>query len=551
MADLARLRDDLGAFSVAVGLPLTDWQVRSLGLEQRTTVVVAPRQSGKSRSLAVLAVWSAFRRAGVRVLVVSAGEEGAKRLLAEVRSLVTGSPLLAGSVTDETASLVTLSNGSELRSVPASERQVRGWTVDLLLCDEASLISDDLLLGAALPTTAARPDARIVLASSASVASGSFYDFAVRGERGSEHVVTHRWSLEDATWISPSAVAAARDSMTPQRFGAEFLGVFASGADSLFTREALERATVDYLPESLHSLRGPARLLGGIDWGARRDRSALIAVGRLAVAGGAVFAVAAAHAWPAGHSLVDVVSEIAGLRAHFHRLSVERTGLGEGPAQLLARAWARREAGQGGGRPSGGHIVVQEGAGAPDLEEQLRRRRREARRAPAGFHTQMCAIDTSAQLKAASYGALRMAVERGVLLIPSSATELRRELLLLRVTFGERGSEHIHAASGHDDLSDALMLATGPYRARDGRWRTVLGDLTSPGVVHPDPPPLLAPGGTVSLPDGRTVGRRPSWLSVAGPELSAPPGADVGSEPDWVVRVRAAAGHDPKEVHRA
>jgi len=33
---------------------------------------------------------------------------------------------------------LVLSNGSELRSVPQSERAVRGWSVDTLLIDEAA-----------------------------------------------------------------------------------------------------------------------------------------------------------------------------------------------------------------------------------------------------------------------------------------------------------------------------------------------------------------------------------------------------------------------------
>ena len=128
MADLERARADLAVFADIVGRPLTPWQADALSLESRTTTIVAPRQSGKSRSLAVLALHRAFRAPGQRVLIVSAGEEAAKRLLAEVRSIAVGSPLLRGSVVDELASLVTLTNGSEIRSVPASERQIRGWS---------------------------------------------------------------------------------------------------------------------------------------------------------------------------------------------------------------------------------------------------------------------------------------------------------------------------------------------------------------------------------------------------------------------------------------
>src|SRR5437868_9446311 len=179
-ADLSSLRDDLSAFSAFIGRPLRPWQAQALECEVRTTVVSAPRQTGKSYSLANLSLHRAFRKPGQRVLVVSAGEEASKRLLAEVTYAATH-PLLQGSVLAETASLLTLSNGSEIRSVPASERQIRGWSVDLLIVDEAAYVAEDVLLGAALPTTAARPEARIVLVSTPWAVAGAFYRFFLAG----------------------------------------------------------------------------------------------------------------------------------------------------------------------------------------------------------------------------------------------------------------------------------------------------------------------------------------------------------------------------------
>jgi len=79
MTDLARLRSDLRAFSVGVGQPLAAWQAAALVLAARVSVIVAPRQSGKSRSLSVLALWWAFRNHASRVLLVSAPERPSDR----------------------------------------------------------------------------------------------------------------------------------------------------------------------------------------------------------------------------------------------------------------------------------------------------------------------------------------------------------------------------------------------------------------------------------------------------------------------------------------
>jgi hypothetical protein len=72
--DVDRSRDDLAAFAKLVGWPLAKWQAASLRLEARTTYVVGPRQSGKSRSAALVAAWRAFREPGHHILIVSASD---------------------------------------------------------------------------------------------------------------------------------------------------------------------------------------------------------------------------------------------------------------------------------------------------------------------------------------------------------------------------------------------------------------------------------------------------------------------------------------------
>jgi hypothetical protein len=240
--NLDRARDDLAEFARLVGYDLMPWQADALKLERRYSVVVAPRQVGKSRSLALLGLWWAFRRPGAHVLLVSAGEEASRRLLGMAAEFASSSPLLRGSVVDEFASLLTLSNGARLKSVPASERQIRGEQCSLLLCDEAAIIDSDLLLNACIPTTSAEPDARLVFASSPGAPEGAFYDLARQGDEGVEHVQSFHWSLSDATWVIPSVVDAARASLAPAAFTREMLGEF---ADTGIDERVCERAWIE------------------------------------------------------------------------------------------------------------------------------------------------------------------------------------------------------------------------------------------------------------------------------------------------------------------
>lgn len=547
--NLHTARDSLAAFAAMVGHPLTRWQARALDLRTRLTAILAPRQSGKSRSLALLALWFAFRSPEVRVLIVSAGEEASRRLLGEVRRIAAASPLLRGSIVDEGAGLLTLTNGSEVRSVPASERAVRGWTVDLLLLDEAALVSDDVAQGAALPTTAARPDARIVAASTPWAKGGFFHEWVSAGD--SEHLRVHRWQLEDCRWISAEAIESARSSMSPARFAAEYECRWAADSGALFSRAILERCAADVSLPSLAELRGPARLLGGCDWGVSHDRSAFAAIAGLPVAhlnpdrdpAEPVYLVACAKAWPPGEPLSTVAREVAASPAHFAVLASERTGVGAGPSQELFRLVSERPPAEGGGVLRG-PVVLEERPWAESAESMfvdvrtglsLPRLRTEA--AKRGFATRRLGVDTDAAKKAHSYERLRWLADLERLVLPREG-ELLRELAALRVELRPGGSEKIEAGSGHDDLADALYLASGPWRDR-GRVRCVLGELAAQPLREAEVPPLDEP--VVETGGGLRLYRHPVLQSVNGQEVTLPAGVRPRPNPR-LAEARAAAG---------
>lgn len=364
-----------------MGWPLESWQREALALGKRQTVLVSPRQCGKSRSLSVLAVWWAYRRPGQLVLIVSAGDEAAGRLLRTMQS-ITSHPLLSGSVVDETQHRVILSNGSEIRSVPASERQVRGWSVDLLLVDECAFVSEDLLVSAALPTTAARRDARVVLASSPWSDAGPFHAFAAAGEDPADpYTVTFRWRLADAWWISPAVVEAARASMSPLRFRAEFDGEFVGAGDAYFAMGDILACVADF-PLVADGAGMPG--VAGLDWGRRQDAHAVVVAGLLDDFGAngrpvVVVPWAETSRRPYGAQVAAVERLARSWRLEVIRSEVN--GVGAFPSEQLAErvgGWARvaqSATTQGGKEDAYGRVAVllaERGIVLPQHEELLR-----------------------------------------------------------------------------------------------------------------------------------------------------------------------------------
>lgn len=525
MPDLALIRRDPQAFSVAIGKPLERWQTEWIHERAREMAILGPRRSGKTRAAVVAALHHCFSAPDRHVLTIAASEETAKRILGEARQVVTRSPLLSASVVDEQTQRLTFSNGSTIRCVAATDAAVRGNRATLVIADEAALISDEVLLGAARPIIASEPEGRIVYISSALRAAGAFYDAVRRGEAGSEFTRTFKWSLGDCDWISASEIEAARESLSELRFRAEYLGEFTSGQDALFSREAVERVMMDYEPLTLATLRPRARLLVGVDYGATTDHSAFAAYGR--VPGQRIFGVVIAERRRTGEPLHDFIGEIVSSPGHFHALNSERNGLGEACTQDLFRRFTERSRASGGGVRR--HVVLR-----PQDFDRLRYDEDDdwPKRATSSppFETMKRAIHTTADLKAATYSDLRLMVDEARVVLPAGATDLRRELLTLRVDYTPSGTEKIEASVGHDDLADALMLAMGPYRTTTGRWRTMLRDAIEAEV--PAIPEFEVPGPMVRTPGGTEVPRQPAWQSVFGSGLSLPPGGHFATGED-------------------
>jgi hypothetical protein len=101
---------------------------------------------------------------------------------------------------------------------------------------------------------------------------------------------------------------------------------------------------------------------------------------------------------------------------------------------------------------------------------------------------------------------------------------------MLRVSLSPGSdTDRIEASSGHDDLADAMMLATQPYKRAGGEWKTWLDALCNPASRLPEPvvPEAVFAQECVPGPDGAQVPVRPAWASPSTPEVTLPSGIDL------------------------
>jgi len=282
--DLSELVSDPGAFADRVlGEPMWDYQLDFARSSARFRVVAAGRQVGKSRTLAKVSLHEATTRPNILILVVSAGDEAAKRLLADCVALANASDALRGSIVDDGKSLLTLTNGSTIRSVPASIRQIRGWPVDVLIIDEAGFI-DNEIWDAALPAIISRPGSRVVIASSPWGSSEHWY--RALWNRGmdspDDNYRSWQWSSYDSPLADKALLDELKDARPSEWFAREVLGEFTEESGSYFSERELMDAVADYelcAPDDLEWWMDQRfAAAGGVDWGFSHDANALTLV---------------------------------------------------------------------------------------------------------------------------------------------------------------------------------------------------------------------------------------------------------------------------------
>jgi hypothetical protein len=361
--------------------------------------------------MAVIALHEAFIAPDRLTLVVSATDDAAKRLLAEVALLASG-PLLAGSVVDESKSRLVLTNGSQVVSVPASEKQVRGFAADLLIIDEAAFV-DEAVWNAARFTTVAR-GGRIVLASTPYGRRDRFFAVAFfAGLAGTPGIEAFQWPSTASPLVSAEVLEEWRPTMTDRAYRSEILAEWVDDAGAYFSTAELEAMRSESLELLRPSDAGGLAVAAGVDWGYANDSSTLVCVA--ADPDDGVVWVPWCQEW-SGVRYAEVIDEVVAAAEGFSFTTVgsETNGVGAMPTQQLEERL--------------GSVVVP--------------------------------VATTAKLKEDAFGALKVLAQEGRFLVPSHP-ELLRQLAALEFEQRDSGlmSIAVPERAGHDDLVMGLCLA--------------------------------------------------------------------------------------------
>jgi hypothetical protein len=225
------------------GLEPDDWQIRVLRTRKKRVVLLCARQTGKSTVVSFRALHAALYSAPALVLVMGRALKQARELFSKIKSaymeLARRAPVCP--VLRWSDDGIEFRNGSRVLCVASSADNLRGYSPDLVICDEAAFVRDAVF--EVVRPMFAVTGGTLILLSTAGGRQGAFYEAFENGGPEWEKI---RVRAEDCPRITPEFLEQERRDIGAQRFGMEYLvewgdpvGAYFSAADidALFSDE--------------------------------------------------------------------------------------------------------------------------------------------------------------------------------------------------------------------------------------------------------------------------------------------------------------------------
>jgi len=262
----------------------TPYQAELLTDASKRIVVVSPRQSGKTTTLAIRMIHFALTNPNTTSLIVAPGLRQSMIVMDRIQEQISHIPSKRRRERFQQIkrTTITLKNGSKLVALPCSVDLLRGYTANLLVADEVSFFADDQtvfynVLFPMLQTT----DGTLIASSTPWGKDSVFYKFTQDNA-----FKVHRVTIEAVI----NAGLATRDFIqemerrTPaERYRREYLAEFVDDELSYFPQKLITQCIdsnlspiTDDWTKNVRAKIG--RYFVGVDFGKHNDRSAIAVV---------------------------------------------------------------------------------------------------------------------------------------------------------------------------------------------------------------------------------------------------------------------------------
>lgn len=217
-------------------IDLDDWQIDVMETEGNI-VLRSGRQVGKSTVISCKAAEYAANNPNKTVLVIASVERQAYLLFEKILSYMEYKykTKIKGGKYRPTKQKMLLTNGSKIYCLPTglTGHGIRGYTVDLLIADEAAFIPD--MVWTAVTPMLAVTRGKIILLSTPFGKGGYFYRCFSDPNFTSFHI-----SSEDCPRADHQFLAAEKERMSKLQYAQEYLGEFVDELRQFFSEESIK-----------------------------------------------------------------------------------------------------------------------------------------------------------------------------------------------------------------------------------------------------------------------------------------------------------------------
>jgi hypothetical protein len=233
--DMARALDPV-LFAHACGIEPDPWQCELLRDRPRKALLNCSRQSGKTTTVAIVALEIACNQAGSLVIIGAPAQRQSTEMLRTVRELhsrLDGAPELPS----DSVTKLEFSNRSRIVALPGDGKTIRGLSAPAAIILDEAAFADPNLVQSLAPMLATVPDGRFLVLSTPAGTAGWFYE---------------RWHDGDPSWlrikvpasqcprISKEFLAEQLRELGPTRYAQEFECEFVSSEDSAFANSIID-----------------------------------------------------------------------------------------------------------------------------------------------------------------------------------------------------------------------------------------------------------------------------------------------------------------------
>lgn len=277
---LGRMKVDPIYFCNSFGIFPYWYQEEILWNDASDIVISMGRQIGKTYAVALKAIHAAFTKPRVInptdayvVMIIAPAQRQSKIMFKVIREILTSHPILFQNVEKMIQEEIVLKNGSIIYNFPIGEsaERVRGFTINMLIADEAAYIKNNAF-DALIPSLGAT-DGTIIMISTPKERGGHFYH-AIKNSISYENwvkagkkldydgqYVSHWYPYTVAlevikrnrkgefmgkTQLSEARVRSAQRTYHPAKFAQEYRAQFVDDSAMFFSRELIVNATEDY-----------------------------------------------------------------------------------------------------------------------------------------------------------------------------------------------------------------------------------------------------------------------------------------------------------------